>query len=131
MKITITILAVLALVGVACGTSDEQAVEDQVRTLLNAMADGDGDAGCATLTQEGQESFEVDLTLDQENDPASCPDGFVDFAGKLSGAGVDLDSAEIDRVEIDGDEATVGLEESVQTFDLEKVDGDWLIGPIE
>ena len=126
-------LPLLLVIGLlaGCGTDDEQAVRDQVKTMLNAMADGDGAAGCATFTQEGQDSFEIDLKLDQEPAPADCPAGFEDFAATIrDGTSLDLDSAEVDRVEIDGDSATAGIEGSEQTFDLEKVDGDWLIGPI-
>ena len=109
-------IALFAVVLVGCGASDEDQIRDSMETVLLGLADGDGDEVCAEMTEAGQEEL---AELSSGGD--SCEFG----ANVLGGESYDFDSAEIDRITIEGETATVGLVDDTSTFDFVKEDGEW------
>lgn len=109
-------IACALLVG-GCGASDEDQIRETMDTFLLGLADSDGDEACSVMTGDGQEQF-AEFSSSGED----CDFGANAFASE---AGYDFDSAEIDRVTIEGETATAGLADDSSTFDLVKEDGEW------
>jgi len=126
-----TLLAVTlaaAVIGSACGGSDESKVEETVRTYLNGIADGDGQTACDQLTGAAKRELTTALTeLVPELNAASCEDAIDGLAENL---GEDerrvLRDADL-NVAVSGDSATATPTEGTSDVKLEKADGEWLI----
>jgi len=150
-------LCLMVVICTGCGSdepADEKgAVEDTMRTFLNALADGNGEAACAQLTGHAQQQA-IDLTVKTLNvDVATCPDALDDYvkntgkgvADKVCGArgddecrslAIKTTTRVLDRtkdvefkVQVSGNAATVGPAAGPEGYEgrLEKAQGEWLI----
>ena len=103
----------------ASGAGDEEAVIDAVTTFNQALEDQDGAAGCAVLSDEGQQSIQ-DFTGDSSREQA--------IEGFNVGAS-DYGSREVRVVEVDGESAVAQsvTDDGPIRVPLENVDGEWKI----
>jgi hypothetical protein len=117
------LIAVAALALAACGSDDEEDVEQTVRDFVSASSEPDPEAFCGEIvTQEFLEQA-TGATGDRAED--ECRRQLEDAPG------VDAELVEIRSTEIDGEEARVRAviraqgRSSTQTLRLEKEDGEW------
>ena len=117
-KITKILALMLVLVMGVCmftGCSDESKVEGIAEDFMDALADGDGEAA-AELCDGKEMKSEARKTAERL-------EGILEY--------------EITDVEVDGDEAIVRMEVTVEddtddgSIDFEKIDGDWKIVDID
>lgn len=120
----------LLLVVPGCeGPRKDPSPEVTVSAYLRAVAEGDGDAACATLTGEMKRRAWAYLRrLLPELHVASCEDGIRKLAQSLGGdeSGA-LRHAEIAAVDRRGPTATVSVVGASSTVTLQQVDGRWYI----
>lgn len=127
-------ILVVAWVADALHESEEERVASTVKRFLDSYADRDGGEFCEVLTEEGQaEVVSSSLVL---GGGESCEEGASAQIEALEETGAPLDDAgEVaerdieDRVEVDGDSATVDLDSPLTSaaFELVREDGEWLI----
>lgn len=120
MKLIATagVIAALALAACGSGSSDEEQIRAATQDFTYAMADGDGAAACATMTADEQQHFADTPT---ESD---CATAVEDFAKYTQGK-IDWDSLQVDRVDVNGDTATVGFDGDSSTLQFTKGDSGW------
>jgi hypothetical protein len=130
--LAVVVVGVLVLlVGGACGGG--KSAEDDVRAAwsdaAHAIADGNATAFCALVSDEGKREIEQRAGME-------CEDAVRVLASRLGAADKDtVRGAEITKVEVDGDEATVIYESSsalarvglTGRTTMRKVDGRWLL----
>lgn len=107
-----------ALLAGGCGESDEDQVRGVMEDWFAALADRDDEKVCSLMSDKTKQA------LSPFDD---CEEWARSFASAGHDEGYDFDSVEIDRVDVEGDEATVGIKDDTSTFDLRKIDGEWLI----
>ncbi len=97
---------VLGLAGCGDEASDEDKVENTVTGFFDNVADGEGQAACARLTDSAVEELSAAAFLLQA--PASCQEA-VELTHKQLGDEEKnaLKSADVQRVTVTGDRATV------------------------
>lgn len=109
--------AALAIAGCG-GADDEEQIREVMHDYLTALGDGNGEVGCATLSEAAQRTYMAAAS-------GGCEPGFAKFSDYTSE--IDYDSLDIDRVDITGDDAIVGFDGDTATVTLQR-DGDgWLI----
>lgn len=157
-------LCLTAVISTGCGgdapggapADDKKAVENTVRTYLNALASGNGDRACAQLTGAAQGEVVELITKTLDLRVATCADALDnvakktggDAAEKVCGARPEADCKRIAektaarvlnetkdadlRVQVSGDSATASAAAGPDGYssELRKVDGKWLISKI-
>ncbi len=143
-----SLVAVLALAGMAAGCGDDTSAEDEVKDVvtgfLDDVADGDGAAGCAKLTAPAVAQLNEAAFLLQP--PGSCREAVEAISRQLSDDDKKaLRSAEVNRATVSGTRASVAdadisLEMSGQStlfrnndpapVTLDKVGADWKISSL-
>ena len=101
-------LAVTALVVAGCGDSEseEDRVKDTVTGFFDDVAEGEGQAGCARLTDSAVKELSAAAFLLQP--PASCQEALEAASRQLGDEEKEaLKSAKVIRVTVTGDRATV------------------------
>jgi hypothetical protein len=140
-------LLALTVVAAGCGESDsdEEAVKSTVAGFLEDVADGDGGAGCARLTEAGVREFSSAAFFLQA--PATCPEAIKVANGQLSDDQKKaLRTAKVNRVTVSGERATVAdsdieldvegdgsilfLNNDPKPFQLEKSGDSWRIASV-
>ena len=122
MKPVLTLLLLVALLGVGCGSDEEDEVRGVLKTYLRAVADGDGAKACDQMTPAAQRQL-VEGVLGARD----CRHAVGLFAERLPGRLKDtMRDPTIEDVEVDDSRATVNVKD-VERGALEKVDGEWKI----
>jgi hypothetical protein len=120
------VLVLTAALLAGCGGSDKSKVESTVRDFVKATNDRDADKWCDKLT-----------TKDFKEQATGATGGQATKACKRQLKSLRRPSVQlirIDRVKIDGDNATAATtidaqgQRAPQAFRLKKEDGDWRIG---
>jgi hypothetical protein len=147
-RLLATIVAMMALAGLAAGCGDDPSPEDEVKDVVTGffddVADGDGAAACAKLTAGALDQLNQAAFLLQA--PGSCREAVESVSRQLSGDDKDaLHSADVNRAAVTGNRATVAdadiaLELSGQStlfrnndpapLTLDKVGDDWKISSL-
>lgn len=147
-RLLASVVAVLALAGVAAGCGDGKSAEDEVKDVvtgfLDDVADGDGAAACAKLTGAALDQLNQAAFLLQA--PGSCREAVESVSRQLSGDDKKaLRSAEVNRAGVSDATATVAdadisLRMSGQStlfrnndpapLTLDKVGDDWKISSL-
>jgi hypothetical protein len=147
-RLLASLVALLALAGLAAGCGDDPSAEDEVKDVVTGffddVADGDGGAACAKLTAAALDQLNQAAFLLQA--PGSCREAVESVSRQLSGDDKDaLHSADVNRAAVTGSRATVAdadiaLELSGQStlfrnndpapLTLEKVGDDWKISSL-
>lgn len=115
----VSAFAIAAAVAGCGGSSDEDAVVDQVEAFRTAIVDGDGAAACALMTESAQDVYA------NIGKAGTCEGGVEQIAGAVDTSQFDT-PVESDDVSIDGDIATVTVG-GEPTIALVKTDDEWLI----
>lgn len=106
--LVVAALLATALVAAGCGDpeSEEDKVKDTVTGFFSDVAEGEGQAGCARLTDSAVKELSAAAFLLQA--PASCQEA-VELASRQLGDEEKnaLKSAKVNRVTVTGDRATV------------------------
>lgn len=137
------VLAVGMLAGSGCteGDSEEAKIESVLTTFLADAADGNGDEACEAMTGNAVRYVAAVGALAQ--DEVSCPDAVETLSGLFAADEKEaLKSADVRRVSVDGDRATIAREDIVLEYQgesrlfprapgaqvvLVKIDGAWKI----
>lgn len=125
------VLAGLVLAGAGCGSStsggsDEDQIRDLVGQSASYLADNEYGNYCELLSPAAIEEIE---STDGFED-ASC-EGIMAFAGSMV-SDSDIDGMnDPESIEVDGETATISYPSGseLEDFIVEKVDGEWMIGP--
>ena len=140
----VVLTAAVVLAGCGDSASDEDQVADTITGFFENVADGNGQAACARLTDAAVKELSAAAFLLQA--PASCQEA-VELTTKQLGDEEKqaLKSASVQRVTVTGDKATVAdndiqvdLEGESSVFrnndpnpiELEKSDDDWKISSL-
>ncbi len=102
----------MLVLGAACGGDDteEAKVEAVVKDFLSDAADGKGDEACSALTGDAVRYVSTIGIFAQTS--ASCPDAVNALSGRFSAEEKEaLKGAEIRRVSVSGDRATIARED--------------------
>ena len=118
----ITVAGALAILAGCGGESDDEAIRTTTQDFLYAMADRDGEAACEQLTTAYIDDVLEEYAYGQQ-DCAAVVRRLLSFGADS----YDWDSAEIDRVSIDGATATVGFVDDSSTLELQDTSEGWLI----
>jgi hypothetical protein len=123
--------AIVACALAACGgTSTGQGASsptDAVKTYLNSVANGDGAAACAVVSQSLQ-SRELSAARSSGIKAASCADLFSQVRVHLTAAQrKQLQDATVSSSSQSGNTATVTLKGASNPLTLQKVGGKWII----
>jgi hypothetical protein len=120
------VLSAIAILGVGCGGSDEDQVEDTVETYLSAVVEGDGEEACEQLSGRARRQFLDDVR--EFTAVGTCSETMERITDQLNEVLRDqLEDAEVGDVTIDGETGTVRLEGSDRRAAMRKVDGEWKI----
>ena len=124
-------LGVLLLAVAGCGDSEEDRVKETLDTYFEAFVDSEGDKACELLSDEARR--DVVRQVGSQVGTKSCGDAMDRVRATLDAESVDaLEAAEVQRVQIDGDRATVTLETDGRSTDaqMERVGGDWRVSAV-
>lgn len=112
--VLVLVLAVGILAGSGCNEreSEEAKVESVLTSFLADAADGNGDEACKALTGNAVRYVATVGALAQ--DEASCPDAVETLSGLFAAdEKAALKSADVKRVSVDDDRATIAREDIV------------------
>lgn len=133
---TIVVAAALALLGSACGESDEDKVQKVVQTYLDALVDGDGELACGQLSAREQATVIRGVRRQQDGrGEISCAqaiEAFQPFFREAQLEAVDVE-VEMDRAtaagRLTGESAPGQSRESrtLKRYVLRQFDGEWRI----
>jgi hypothetical protein len=126
---TIAVIALLAALLGCAGAPDDKAVQDTVKTYLDALAEGDGEKACDQLTGTAKlDAVEALRERLPELGASSCEDGLSQLAENIGEVEKDAlrDPGEI-IVRISGDSATAKPENGAREAELNKAGDKWLI----
>ena len=107
----------------ACGSSDEEDVQDAIRGFASAIEEKDYGEACDAVTEQVREALGNAAT-----GAAGCEKVFeqANEAGGLEGLPTDADDLEFEKVEVKGDSATVRIQgDNTGDTTLRKEDGEW------
>ena len=125
-------LGVGVLLAVAgCGDSEEDRVKETVDTYFEAFVDSEGDKACELLSDEARR--DVVRQVGDQIGTKNCGDAMNRVRATLDTESVEaLRGAQVQRVEIEGDRATVTLETNGRSTDaqMERVGGDWRVSAV-
>lgn len=113
----VVVLAVAMLAGSGCTgrDSEEAKVESVVTTFLDDTADGNGDEACEVLTGNAVRYVATVGALAQTE--ASCPDAVETLSGMFASDEKEaLKSADVKRVSVENDRATIAREDVVLEY---------------
>jgi hypothetical protein len=120
----LTLSAVVLALLAGCGGSDTP--EDVTRDFLQAMADGDGERACDLLTGDARREMLVAGAFFDAGD-GGCPGAIEGITETLDeGELAKLRDAEVEEVEVNGDQATVKVKDGDPAH-LRKIEGEWRI----
>jgi SnoaL-like domain len=123
---SLAMVAACALAGAGCGESDEEQVEDTVKAYMSAVADGDGEEACEQLTERGRREIAEGLT--EVTGGEGCAGAFESLHARAGERALRrLRNAEVTSVTVDGDTATLRIEDAPHPPKLRKIDGEWKI----
>ena len=117
------VLTAVALLLSACGSGDEEEVQDAVREFAGAIEDKDYGKACERVTEQVRENLGNPAT-----GGAGCEKVFkqANEAGGLEGLPTDPDDLEFEKTDVRGDSATVTIKgDSTGDTTLRKEDGEW------
>ncbi|MBS42989.1 MAG: hypothetical protein CMH83_07520 [Nocardioides sp.] len=107
--------------------------EGAVRMLLTAYGENDADTACALQTvRYTQAALEESIGADTLGDDATCADGIQLGADLYELRGLDASTADVERVDEEGDVVTVevrwsGAEGDATAFRVVDAGGTWLV----
>jgi hypothetical protein len=130
---TIAVIACAALAG--CGGGDdegggpEDAVREAVRDYLTAVASGNHERACSTLTNEAQETLVAEVTATfAEGGRISCGDAVQELSADIAPEDKQvLLNPKVGKVTIEGTRATAEVERLAQPTPLRQVGEDWRV----
>lgn len=132
MRRLLTVIVLGAAV-TACGGDDAPAPEAQVtkavRDYLTAVASGNHERACATLTNEAQEQVVEEVTAAYPDpDDLSCGDAIRELAADLSADHKrTLLNAKVAKVTLRSGSATAEVEKLADPVTLRRVDDAWRV----
>ena len=114
------------------GGSESEQVRSAVDGLYEDLGDYDAAGVCERMTPKARDQLAQGAVGAKAGDGATCAESFGKFLdlAKESGGLKRTLTAEVRKVEVDGDKATVTVAFGAQKgpLPLEKIDGEWKIG---
>ena len=133
MRRAMALLAIVCATGAGCGGDDGPDAEEQVRSVvreyLEAFAEGRGERACAQLTDAARrEVVDAVTAAFPEAATVRCEEAITEFALDMTAERKRvLLNPEFGRVTVDGDRATVAIEDVREPLPLARVDDAWRI----
>ncbi len=134
MRRLLTGLALASAVAAGCGGDDggsspEDEVRKAVRDYLTAVASGNHERACSTLTAEAQEELvEVVTAAFADPERISCGDALQELSADVSPEDKKLLlNPRVGKVSIQGDRATAEVERLAQPTPLTRIKDDWRV----
>jgi hypothetical protein len=141
MKRLATVLAIACAGLAGCGGGDdggggpEEEVRKAVRDYLTAIASGNGERACSTLTNEAQERIVEEVTAAfAEPGELGCGDAIQELSADIAPEVKPvLLNPKVEKVSIQGDRATAEVQKLAEPTTLERIREDWRIvrSPLE
>lgn len=131
--LSLTLIAVLALVAAGCGGAKKEATpEDVVKTAVIALGKGDAEAVCGQLNGDAKRKLVAGLRTGPQGLPkivsTNCVDGITKVFAKLPAPiRAQLVKGQVDKATITGDTAKVRVSLTTLRTELARTDGKWLI----
>ena len=134
-RLAVPFAVALALAVAACGSGggDEEQVKDRVNGFYDALADKKADEACDSLSEGARNSLtKSGQAFGGKGKERNCED-MMGILFTLAGKNIDqLGDTKVGKVKVDGDKATVAVEQGKTkgTIPLVKEDGDWLLSDL-
>jgi ketosteroid isomerase-like protein len=120
MRGSVILVAALGMVAASgCGGSEQDAARDVVKEYADAIADGDEERVCDTLTEDSRKQF----------DRAGCEKAYANFGAFLDREQKERLKELEPEVKVDGASATTTIREEPLKGELrlKKEDGEWRV----